>query len=187
MKIYFYLNITGFSNCYLVVNEHTKEALIVDPGKITGYMIDRLEGDGYALRAVLITHNHSSHVKGLQTLLKIYDPKIYAADLDVAQERTTVLKADGHILAAGLKIQYMSLPGHTADSMIYKIGQVIFTGDTVSAGKISSTGSLYRKKILIENIKAKIFSQPDDTILLPGHGPITTVGTEKHFNSDIVL
>lgn len=185
MKIYFHLNISGFSNCYLIVNEITKEAIIVDPGKITGPMIDQIEKDRYALKAVLVTHNHGSHVNGLQTLLKIYNPEIFAADLGTAAKHAHVLKDDGTLSAAGLQIQYVSLPGHTADSMIYKIGQAVFTGDTISAGKMGSTDNRYQEKTLRDNIKSKIFTLPDETILLPGHGPITTVGTEKQFNTDI--
>lgn len=185
MKIYFNLNITGFSNCYIVVNEDTKEALIIDPGKITGFIIDKIEADGYKLKAVLITHNHGSHVKGLKTLLKIYSVDIYAADWETAENQTSVIKEEGELEVAGLKVQYISIPGHTSDSMVYKIGNVLFTGDTLSAGKIGSTDNLYRKKTLKAAIRSKIFSQPDDTVIMPGHGPMTTVGAEKQFNSDV--
>ena len=69
--------------------------------------------------------------------------------------------------------------------MIYKIGQAIFTGDTLSAGRIGSTGSRYGKQTLQNNIKSKILSCPDNTVLLPGHGPLTTVGCEKLYNAEI--
>ena len=185
MKVYFYFNIAGFSNCYLIVNETTKEALIVDPGKVTGELIDQIEGGGYKLCAILVTHSHASHIKGLSTLKKIYDADVYAADVETPQSGTTVLKDDGELKIAGFTIQYQSLPGHSADSMIYKIGQAIFTGDTISAGRIGSTGSRYGKQTLQNNIKSKILSCPDNTVLLPGHGPLTTVGCEKLYNAEI--
>ena len=128
MTVYFYCNLSGFSNCYLVVNENTKEALIVDPGKVTGELIDQIETGSYKLRAILVTHSHESHIRGLRTLKKIYDVEVYAADVETTQTGKTLLKSDGELNIAGLKIQHMSLPGHTADSMIYKIGQAIFTG-----------------------------------------------------------
>ena len=80
MKVYFHLNIEGFSNCYVVVNEKTKEAIIIDPGKVTSNLISQLEENHLKLVAILVTHNHGSHVHGLKTLRKIYNPKIFGAD-----------------------------------------------------------------------------------------------------------
>ncbi len=184
MKIYFDLNLSGFSNCYVVVNENSKEAIIVDPGQITEDIISQIEDNGLKLSAVLITHNHGSHVHGLRTLRKIYSPKIYAADWEVAKNDTTVITGDGKIRIAKMIVRYMALPGHTADSMIYGIGNALFTGDVISAGMIGSTNSSYSDFILHTNIKTKIFSQQESTILLPGHGPPTTLAAAKMFNID---
>lgn len=182
MKIYFHLNLEGFSNCYVIVNEESREALIVDPGQITTEIINHIEIGGYKLAGVLISHNHGSHVAGLETLRKIYNPKVYAADWEVAQNDTYVLKDDGIIQAAGLDVEYFSLPGHTNDSMAFKIGNVLFTGDSLSACKIGGANSKFSERNLIKNIEQKILSQTDDTVIMPGHGPPTTVGTERAFN-----
>jgi hydroxyacylglutathione hydrolase len=185
LKIYFHLNLSGFSNCYVIANEVIKEAVIIDPGQITEEIIDKIESDSYKLTGVFITHNHGSHVHGLKTLRKIYTPKIYAADWEVAGNDTNVITGDGKVRIAGLTVRYMALPGHTADSMVYKIGNVIFTGDTLSAGKIGTTNSKYSEFILRNNIERKIFSQQDATVIMPGHGPPSCVGVEKLFNLDI--
>ncbi len=182
MKIYFHLNLEGFSNCYVIVNEKSHEAIIVDPGKITTEIINHIEVGGYKLEGVLISHNHGSHVAGLSTLRKIYKPKIYAADWEVARDETNVLKDDGCVKIAGLNVEYYSLPGHTSDSMLYKIGGVFFTGDSISAGRIGSTNTKFSRHTLIKNITAKILSQTDDIVIMPGHGPPTTVGTERIYN-----
>lgn len=184
MKIYFHLNIAGFSNCYIVVNEKTNEAIIIDPGKITDEIISNIEDMNLKLVAVLITHNHGSHVHGLQTLRKIYSPKIFAADWEVAGNDTTVLSGDGKIRIAKMIVHYMSMPGHTSDSVVYGIGDILFTGDVISAGALGSTNSSYSEYILKSNIEEKIFSQQDGTILMPGHGPPTTLGAVKAFNQD---
>lgn len=184
MKVYFHLNLGGFSNCYIVVNEKTSEALIIDPGKITEEIISRIENNHLKLVAVLITHNHGSHVGGLHTLRKIYSPKIFAADWEVAGEDTTVISGDGTIKIAKMIVKYMSLPGHTADSVVYEIGNIMFTGDILSAGEIGSTNSSYSEYILKSNIEKKIFSQQDNVILMPGHGPPTTLGAVKAFTAD---
>ncbi|MGP1523436.1 MAG: MBL fold metallo-hydrolase [Treponema sp.] len=185
MKIYFHLNIEGFSNAYLIVNPEEKSALIIDPGKVTIKMIEQIEQEKYTLDAVLITHNHASHTMGLNTLQKIYTPKIYAADYEVAKNDTVVLKGDGIIKAAGLNVSYMSVPGHTADSMVYKIGLCLFTGDVLLAGQAGNTTSNYAKRTLITNIESKILSQHENTVIMPGHGPPSTIGAEKQFNSDL--
>ncbi len=185
MKIYFHLNLEGFSNCYIIVNPEKKEAVIIDPGKITNQIIRHIEDDKYNLCAVLVTHNHGSHTRGLTTLRKIYNPKIYAADYETAGSDTNVLKGNGVIQAAGFTIGYMSVPGHSPDSMCYKIGKVIFTGDTLSAGKIGSTNNTYARSMLISNVQTKILSQQDDITIMPGHGPPSSIAAEKQFNLDL--
>lgn len=184
MKIYFHLNVGGFSNTYIVTNEKTSEAIIIDPGKLTEEIIRRLEDNNLKLVAILITHNHGSHVHGLKTLLKIYTPKIYGADWEIARDKTNVITGDGTLRIAGLSVKYMNLPGHTSDSMIYQIGNSIFTGDTISAGKLGSTNSSYSKHLLLRNLNEKVLSQQENTVLFPGHGPPTTVGAERKFNTD---
>ena len=182
MKVYFHFNIDGFSNCYVVTNEKNMEALIIDPGKITKEILEQVESGPYNLTAVLITHSHKSHVRGLETLKKIYKPKVYAADFDIAGSEETLLNGDGIIYAAGLQIKHLALPGHSADSMAYKIGHIVFTGDTIFAGMISNPSSTYARRTLISNISTKILSQQDDIILMPGHGPPSTLAAEKNFN-----
>jgi len=185
MKIYSHLNISGFSNCYLVVNEKAGEALIIDPGDVTEAIISQIEDNHLKLSSVLITHNHSSHVSGLNTLRKIYTPKIYAADWEIAGNDTSVITGDGKINAAKMIVHYMTIPGHTSDSVVYGIGNILFTGDVLFAGSIGSTNSSYSEFILRSTIEKKIFSQQEATILMPGHGPPSTLLAAKTFNTDL--
>lgn len=182
MKVYFHLNLGGFSNCYLIENEVTKEAILIDPGKITNELIGQIENENLTLVAVLITHNHGSHVGGLKTLRKIYSPKIVAADWEVAKNDTLVISGDGNLRLAKMNVKYMSVPGHTADSVVYMIGNILFVGDVFSAGEIGSTNSNYSELILRANIEEKIYSQQDGIIVMPGHGPPSTLGAIKQFN-----
>ena len=182
MKIYFHLNIGGICNTYVVVNEETKEALIVDPGSLNPQVINQIETEHYNLVAVLITHNHASHINGLKTLMRIYSPKIYSSDWEILDNQTEVITGDGKIRIPGMSVNYYTVPGHTADSMVYKIGNVLFTGDSLSAGKLGTTNSSYSKHILKSNLEEKILSQEENTVVLPGHGPPTTIGAELNFN-----
>ena len=179
MKVYFHLNEGGFSNCYLVVNEISNQAIIIDPGNITKEIIARIEDNHLNLSAVLITHNHGSHADGLKTLRKIYSPKVFAADWTVAANDTTVITGDGTTQIEGMQVSYLTIPGHTSDSVVYKIGSILFTGDVLLSGEIGKTNSSYSEYILRSNIEHKIFSQLDTTVLMPGHGPPSTLGAAK--------
>lgn len=185
MKLYYHRSIEGLSNAYIVVNPESREALIIDPGKITTTMIEQIECDNYNLTSVLITHNHKSHTQGIATLTKIYSPQIYAADSEIINSDMIVLKGDGLLKVASLTVGYISIPGHTPDSMAYKIGNCLFTGDALFAGRIGSTTSAYARKLLVTNIQTKILSQHDSIILMPGHGPPSTIAAEKKFNIEL--
>lgn len=184
MKVYFHMNLESFSNCYFVVNELSNQAIIIDPGKINEEMIKQIENNNLNLCAVLITHNHPGHTKGLSTLKKIYDISVYAADANVASSPNNVIRGDGAIQVAGMTVYHYSIPGHSSDSMAFKVGNVIFTGDTLHAGVFASTNNNYAKMTLSNGIRTKLFSQKDDTIIMPGHGPMSSIGAEKMFNID---
>ena len=76
-------------------------------------------------------------------------------------------------------VHHMSVPGHTSDSMVYRIGNMLFTGDVLSASAYGDTNSSYSEYILRSNIETKIFSQTEGTVLMPGHGPPTTLEALK--------
>ncbi len=184
MKIYFHLNTETFSNSYIVVNEKTMEALIVDPSKITTKMINQIEYGNYTLKAALITHKHEHHTAGLSTLKKIYDIEVFAADPEISGEEN-MLNGDGHIKVCGLEISYFAVPGHSSDSLIYEIGNEVFTGDVISAGLIGESSCSYNHTRLMNGIREKIFSMPDSNLIFPGHGPLSSVGAEKMFNVEL--
>ncbi|HOF11209.1 MAG TPA: MBL fold metallo-hydrolase [Treponemataceae bacterium] len=187
MKVYFNLSLEGFSNCYVVTNPEEKAAIIIDPGTVTKEILLQIEREQLNLEAVLITHNHESHLKGLATLRKIYTPKIYAADYEVADRETQILKDDGILRIGGLQVGYMSVPGHTPDSMVFKIGKVLFTGDALTASTLGSTTNTYAERMLLAAVHNKILSQHDDTVIMPGHGPPSSVAAEKNFNTSVVV
>ena len=182
IKVYFHLSLDGFSNSYLAADDTTGDAIIIDPGKISKEVIMHIEDNHYDLKAVLITHNHSSHYSGLETLKKIYSPLIYAGDYEIAGTGKMLLKGEGLLTIGSMKIGYASLPGHTFDSVIFKIGRMLFTGDSLTAGMLGTTSNKYAEKLLKDNIKKKILSQMDEVVLMPGHGPPTCVGIEKLYN-----
>lgn len=184
MKIYLHINFNTLTNCYLIVNEREKRALIIDPCNISTDIIKQIEDGGYTLEAALITHKHKNHTSGLSTLKKIYNVEIFAADMEISSE-LTILKDNGKIKVAGFDVEYFSLLGHSTDSIVYKIGTALFTGDVICAGRIGSSPCNYTRIRLCNEIQSKLFVMPDEMVIMPGHGPFSSIGTEKQFNLDI--
>ena len=182
MKIYQHYSLYGFSNVYLVGNDQTKEALVIDPAEMNASLLGHIENNGYALKSVFVTHNHPHHVRGLKTLLKIYDVRVYAANAQIAGFPCSPLRDGDSIEICGFSIDVYSVPGHSPDSLVFKIGGALFTGDAIHAGLIGKTLSSYNTLTLADRLRAKILGQADELIILPGHGPPSTVGTERRYN-----
>jgi glyoxylase-like metal-dependent hydrolase (beta-lactamase superfamily II) len=182
MKIYHHYSLYGFSNVYLVGNDDTKEALVVDPAEMNAALLGHIEKNDYALKAVFVTHNHPHHVRGLKTLLKIYDAQVYAANASVAGFPCRALRDGESVSTCGVSVDVFSVPGHSPDSLVFRIDGMLFTGDALHAGLIGKTLSSYNAVTLADRLKSKILDQADEYVILPGHGPPSTVGTERRFN-----
>lgn len=182
MKLYQHYSIYGFANSYLIGNDKTKQAIIVDPGEFNVGTLNHIERNGYYVRAVLLTHNHVHHVRGLKTILKIYEAEVYAATSRIFNTTCRVVKDGERFAVAGYCIDAFSVPGHSPDSMAFRLDRLLFTGDALHAGIIGRTLSTFNTELLVERLKAKIFSLDEDLIVLPGHGPPSTLGVEREFN-----
>ncbi len=184
MKLFFHYCLFGFSNCYVIgSDEGGKEAIVVDPGCMDQQLLEFIEDNDYSLRAVLVTHDHLNHVKGLKTLKRIYDAEVYAGNPMVGEQKANIVR-DGDVLSIGhFEVRVISVPGHSADSLVYHIGKAVFTGDVLSAGLIGSTTSSYGKSLLSDAITRKLFTLRGETVVLPGHGPPSTIEAERRFNA----
>jgi glyoxylase-like metal-dependent hydrolase (beta-lactamase superfamily II) len=186
MKIYYHFALEGFSNGYLLGNEKTGEAIIVDPGVMNRELLDHIEKNHFRIDAVLVTHSHESHHRGLQTLLRIYNPRVYAADAELNGKTTILLHGDGSFAAAGYAVRYFAVPGHSPDSLMFQVENILFTGDSLSAGRLGTTNNSYGTRNLKMHLKNKMLSQNDDIVILPGHGPPSTIGAERMFNFELL-
>lgn len=187
MKIYFHYSSDNFSNCYLVGNELTGQAVLIDPSVIDDTLLEHIEKNKFSLEAVLITHGHKTHSQALPTILKIYSPRVYAAETEIRGAKTKSLVGDGCFQEAGFTISYMAVPGHSPDSVLFKIEHVFFSGDSIFAGRLGATSNGYGLKNLVTNLNNKLLNQNEDAVIMPGHGPPTTVGAELRYNTDILL
>jgi hydroxyacylglutathione hydrolase len=182
MKIYQHYSLYGFSNVYLVGNDETREALIIDPAEMNAAILGHIEKNGYELKSIFITHNHPHHIRGLKTLLKIYDAQVYAANASVAGFPCRALRDGESVSTCDFDVDVFSVPGHSPDSLVFRISGALFTGDALHAGLIGKTLSSYNAVTLADRLRAKILNQADEYLILPGHGPPSTVGTERRFN-----
>ncbi|QQO08598.1 MBL fold metallo-hydrolase [Breznakiella homolactica] len=194
MKLFFHYCLAGFSNCYLLGTDFSgdgtgsgdlREALIVDPGCMDDQIVSFIEDNDYALRGVLITHDHLNHVHGLRTLKKIYNADIYAVNHIISEYRTVRVKDGGKLTIGPFKVEVITVPGHSSDSAVFKISHMLFTGDALSAGLVGTTASSYGASVQMTALRSKILSLPGDFTVLPGHGPPTTLETERRYNVGI--
>jgi len=183
MKIYQHYSIFGFSNSYIIGNEEAGKALIVDPAELTPTMIEKIEQHHLGLSGILITHDHTHHINGLSTIMKIYSPTIYASNAKLLDFQCRKVR-DGDIFEeAGYEIKAIAVPGHSQDSIVYLLaGLFLFTGDVLHAGLIGKTSSVFNTNALAARIQQKLFPLPDNTLVFPGHGPPSTIATEKAAN-----
>ena len=186
MKVYFHFASGNFSNCYLVGNEKTGQAVIVDPSIMNETLLGNIEKNGFSLEAVLVTHSHEGHFSALKTICKIYSPRIYAAEMEIDGIKTKPVMGDGSFQEAGFDISYMSVTGHSPDSLLFKIENIVFTGDSILAGRLGHSPNMLALKNLVKNLGDKLLSQDKSIILMPGHGPPSTIEAELRYNADLL-
>jgi glyoxylase-like metal-dependent hydrolase (beta-lactamase superfamily II) len=191
MKLFFHYCSYGFSNCYVLgadpseSTDKTPPAIVIDPGKMDGQILECIESNNFDLKAILITHDHIGHVHGLRTLKRVYDTELFAVNRVILEHKATLVK-DGNILAIGpFTIEVISIPGHSADSVVYRIGDLLFTGDVLTAGLVGATASSYGAATQMNQLRSRLLSLPGDYSILPGHGPPSTLEAERRFNTGI--
>ncbi len=186
MKIFSHFSLNDFSNTYLIGPENGGDAILIDPGHIDLELIRRIEQNRYTVAYVLITHRHPSHTAGLGTLLKIYDSMIYAGSPTLFEIPANPLQDGMFLDLSGIQVEALQVPGHSIDSFVFKIGNALFTGDVLHAGRIGSTHGVLEKALLLKGIKSKIMTLDERFVIFPGHGTLSTIKIEKLFNHSLI-
>jgi len=190
MKLFFQYCSFGFSNCYILGEDDTgldkpNTAIIVDPGSMENITLETIENNNFDLKAVLVTHDHLSHVRGLRTLKRIYKAEVFAVNQTIMNIRTNMVKDGDKIIIGGFTVDVISIPGHSSDSIVYRIANLLFTGDVLTAGLVGKTASAYGATTQMNKLRSRLLSLPGDYVVLPGHGPPSTLEAERRFNTDI--
>jgi hydroxyacylglutathione hydrolase len=191
-------------NCSIFGDEGTREAIVIDPGDDIGEITDILDRHGLKVIAIVVTHAHIDHVAGAHKLRFLTGAPVYlnendrelldALDMQAkwlgvpAPPRTQVDVAanDGTVLRLGqAEFQVMHTPGHTQGSLCLWIPaeQKLIAGDTLfrdSIGRTDLPGGNTRQ--ILSSIKTRLLDLPENTVVIPGHGPNTSIGREKEHN-----
>lgn len=179
MRLYTHYAVETLSNAYLIGPDTGGDAVLIDPAMFDVPLLELVEGMGYYVRHVVLTHCNEARLDGLRTLRRVYDCAVYAAHATVL-ERPAVQVADGDVLDICCKpMTVIAMPGNGSDSVAYAVGGYVFAGTALSAGESGEVATPYARALLLGGIRDRILSLPDDTVILPCHGPPSTVALEK--------
>lgn len=191
------------TNCYIIYNKDTNEAMIVDPGDQAEDISMRCRMLGVVPKAILLTHGHFDHMMAAGKLKEEFHIPIYAAEkeaplladaranLSAMWARPVCIKPDclvkegDELDICGFSITVIETPGHTIGGVCFYIPEeeVLLSGDTLFCGSFGRTdfptGSM---SVLARSIREKLFQLPDVTQVYPGHESSTTIGYEKRYN-----
>jgi hydroxyacylglutathione hydrolase len=170
-------------NAYLVWDPQSREAASFDTGSTCQPMLDCLSGKQLSLKRIFITHTHMDHLADLNTLLE----KTQAPGYGSAAENPLGLKPLGHgdgFMLGRLCIRVLGTSGHTPGGLSFFIEglarPLVIVGDALFAGSVG--GAAYAYDEALSNIRARILTLPSETVICPGHGPLTTVAEERANN-----
>jgi hydroxyacylglutathione hydrolase len=193
------------TNAYLVADSETKEAVVIDPAWDGEIILEAAGQRRWRIAHLWYTHAHFDHIGGAGAIADALNPlplvalhpndhvlwraggggAVFGFDIDPGPE-PTIDFYQGQILRLGsMEFEVRFTPGHTPGHCILYIAseKVCFCGDLIFAGSVGRTdlpGGNWEQ--LVASIKTQVFSMPDETRLLSGHGPATTVGEEKRNN-----
>lgn len=194
------------ANNYLLIDEESKEAVLIDCSAPRPELIQEIKNMGIKLKYILLTHGHFDHILGVDKFTEEFGVDAYVSEDDIMQVKATpqmiqmftgltvdVVKnvkkyvKDGDEFTIGnTKIKAISTPGHTEGGMCYLVDNYLFSGDTLfqhSVGRTDFPGGSFEK--ISKSIKEKLFLLPDEMEVYPGHGPKTSIGFEKKYNEII--
>lgn len=191
-------------NCTILGDEEAGEAIVIDPGDEVGHIHRRLTALGLKLKQILVTHAHIDHVGGALRLKRLTGAPILLNENDLPLLKMMEMQAGwlgvatpetappDASLADGLRVglerypaEVLHTPGHTQGSVCLHFAplKMLIAGDTLFAGSIGRTDLPGGNSAqILDSIQSRLLALPEETKVLPGHGPATTIGAERRSN-----
>jgi len=195
-------------NCSVIGDDQTKEAIVIDPGDDIEDVMAIVQRHSLTVKQIVITHAHIDHIGGAAKLKRLTGAPVLLNQNDHGllkmlgiqatwigmrpPEKVTIdgnLSGGDKIGAGSLTAEVMHTPGHTEGSvcLYFAPEKKLIAGDTLFAGSIGRTdlpGGSYKK--IMQSLYGPVLALPDETIVVPGHGPLTTIGEERETNPFLV-
>lgn len=169
------------TNSYLLICQKTGASVIVDAPGDAEKVLKLLEGTHP--KYILMTHNHMDHVDALAALKSALNVPLAAHEDDAGglPVKPEQFLNDGDTISFGeIQLKVLHTPGHTPGSLCFLTGSYLISGDTIFPGGPGKTWSPDDFKKIVESLRNKIFTLPDETQVYPGHGDATVLKKEKH-------
>jgi glyoxylase-like metal-dependent hydrolase (beta-lactamase superfamily II) len=170
------------NNAYIIADSESKEAVLIDMPSQSEESLHVIREHGYHVKTVLLTHSHGDHWADYALVKNALEAPVMAheAERGVLGERIDEPIADGHEFFVGpFDIRSVHTPGHTPGSTCFVVGRHLISGDTLFPGGPGRTNSPEDLREAIRSITDRLFSLPDDTEVLPGHGANGRIGDSK--------
>ena len=203
MKIRVFVEGPIDANNYVIIDEETKEAILIDCSSDRPEFIEAIKSENIKIKYILLTHGHFDHILGVDTFKDIFNADAYVSEDDMFQVgladqmmqmfagiEPKQIKSISHYVKDGdefkignITIKAIATPGHTKGGMCYLVDNKLFTGDTLfktSIGRCDLPGGSLKE--IVDSLKNKLFELPNNTEVYSGHGEPTTIEYEKKYN-----
>jgi hydroxyacylglutathione hydrolase len=192
-------------NCYLVIDEATNRAVLIDPGDEPARILAALRASGATLESIWLTHAHFDHVGGLAGVVRAHPVPVHMHPLEAPLHEVAVDAAlrfgirieapppadrelaEGDLVRVGSQqLTVMHVPGHAPGHVAFHNDHVIFGGDCLFAGSIGRTDLPFADRETLDASVARMMGLGDELTLYPGHGRATTIGRERATNPFVI-